>query len=157
MAAAFGSHVVEPGFPLRIQELIPGDEIAAGSLRVSCAAARHTPGALCFRVASPAGRLGYTGDTGPDESVADFLAGVDVLVAECSLPDAIAMDTHLSPASVAALARRASPGELVLTHLYPQVDRGTVLDDVRAAGWAGAARVAEDGLRIPMGQGREGA
>lgn len=151
MAAAFGSHVVEPGFPLRLQELAPADEIATASVRVSCAAARHTPGALCFRVRSAAGELGYTGDTGPDDAVADFLAGVDVLVAECSLPDEIAMDTHLSPSSVAALARRAAPRELVLTHMYPQVDRHTVCDQVRAAGWAGMTRVAEDGLRIAVG------
>ena len=150
MAAAFGDHVSDPGFPVVIREVMPGDAFAVGGLRVTAAATPHTEASLAYRLEEDGAALGYTGDTGPSEEVAAFLAGVEVLVAECSVPDDEAFDAHLSPSSLATLAQRAAPGRLVVTHVYPQL---AVLDPVarvRAAGWEGRTVRAEDGLELEI-------
>ncbi|MDX1675048.1 MAG: hypothetical protein R3314_09670, partial [Longimicrobiales bacterium] len=98
---------------------------------------------------APSG-LGYTGDTGPSPELGAFMRGLDVLVAECSLPDDQAIDTHLSPASLAALGAHAAPGRLVVTHVYPQLAALDPVARLRAAGWDGEAVRAEDGLELEV-------
>jgi ribonuclease BN (tRNA processing enzyme) len=161
LADALGEYLVEPGFPLRFVELDAGDEGGAGDvacdlpggLRLRARATRHTEASLAYRLddAAGAGLLGYTGDTGPDPSLGDFMAGVHTLVAECSLPDDRAMDTHLTPSSLAAIARRAAPRRLIATHIYPALLQQDVARLIRAAGWDGEVVVAEDGMRWDVG------
>jgi ribonuclease BN (tRNA processing enzyme) len=75
---------------------------------------------------------------------------VDVLVAECSLPESLAWERHMTPAGIAALARAVAPGRLVLTHVYPQLDRNALPALVRGAGWDGEVMVADDGLTLEL-------
>ena len=49
------------------------------------------------------------------------IGACDLLLAECSTPDDLAVDTHLSPAGVIDLIGNTRPGRVVLTHLYPLV------------------------------------
>lgn len=150
MEAAFGDHVADPGFPVVIREVVSGDAFAVGGLRVTVSSTPHTDASVAYRVEEKAGdrtrTLGYTGDTGPSADLARFLSDVDVLIAECSVPDDEAMETHLSPSSLARLANRAGPGRLVVTHVYPQLDAMDAVARVRAAGWDGEAVRAEDGM-----------
>lgn len=146
LAGAHGDYVVEPGFPLEVVETArSGSWEAPGLFRLRTHPTRHTERSVCFRVETDAGVVGYTGDTGEDDAVADFLAGCDVLVAECSLPDPPEVDTHLTPRGVARLARRASPRLLLLTHLYPTLEVRRVPDLVAEAGYTGPTMVAGDG------------
>jgi ribonuclease BN (tRNA processing enzyme) len=66
-------------------------------------------------------RLAYTGDTGPHAPLAAAIDRCDLLVAECSTPDDLAVDVHLSPAGVIELVRNIAVDRVVLTHLYPPV------------------------------------
>ena len=167
MEAAFGDHVADPGFPVLIREVAPGDAFAVGPLVVRAVATPHTDASLAYRLteatdaagqepppdtgrAGAATSFGYTGDTGPSAEVARFMADVDVLIAECSLPDDEAIATHLSPSSLAALAADAAPGRLVVTHVYPQLEALDPVARVRAAGWAGETVKAEDGLELEI-------
>jgi ribonuclease BN (tRNA processing enzyme) len=75
---------------------------------------------------------------------------VDLLIAECSLPDELGMDTHLTPSRLAALARVALPKRILITHLYPQLPRQEVISLVQRAGWDGEMLLAEDGLRLEL-------
>lgn len=152
MTAAFGDHLADPGFPLERTELSPGPgpDLADG---VSLASARtpHTPESLAYRIDGPDGTLGYTGDTGPGLGIAPFLAGVDLLVAECSVPDDQAMENHLTPSSLAALARAVAPDRLLVTHVYPDLARHDVVGLLAAHGWAGETVRATDGMQIQVG------
>jgi len=106
---------------------------------------------LCYTVADAGGVLGYTGDTGPSREVAEFLAGCDVMVAECSLPDDAAIPIHLSPGSLAAMAEQAAPGRLVVAHVYPWLDALDPLALLREAGYRGETVRARDGLDLVVG------
>jgi len=153
MAAAFGDHVTDPGFPVQLTEIPAGSahEIGTG-ITVTCARTPHTAESLAYRIDAEGGSLGYTGDTGPDHDLAGFMAGVDLLVAECAVPDDDAMDNHLTPSSLAALASAAAPGRLLVTHVYPKLAAQDVPALLAAAGWSGDTIRAEDGLRLPVGE-----
>lgn len=158
---AFGDSVSEPGFPVEVVELGPRPD-GPGETRwtdrgagvtVVAHPTPHTDRSLCFRIETGHGTVGYTGDTGDDPAVGRFLAGVDVLVAECSLPDPPEVDTHLTPVTVAALAARARPALLLLTHLYPFLDPVGTPVAVGDAGWDGPVRTAWDGTVVELERG----
>lgn len=151
LAAAFGEYIRNPGFELDVRELAPGESLELeGALRIATRKTPHTAESIAYRVDAVGWSAGYTGDTGEDPGQAAFFQGVDVLVAECSLPDELAIDMHLTPSRVAALARGAQPGHLIVSHIYPQLEGRDVAGLVRAAGWEGRTTVARDGLRIPL-------
>lgn len=159
LADALGDHVSDPGFPLEIRELAPGERAGlAPEVTAACTKTPHTDESVGYRLElageRAGGSVGYTGDTGPSDEVAAFMAGVDVLVAECSLPDEEAIPTHLSPSSLARMAIRAAPARLVVTHVYPWLDAQDVVARVREAGWTGATTRAEDGLRFGAAESR---
>lgn len=148
MAAAFGDHVADPGFPVLVREVSPGARFDAGPVSVTAASTPHTDASLAYRLEHGVHILGYTGDTGPSRELARFLAGCDLLLAECSLPDDEAMPTHLTPSSVSAMAREAAPGRLVVTHVYPALDARDPVGRLREAGWEGETVRARDGLEL---------
>jgi ribonuclease BN (tRNA processing enzyme) len=149
LGAAFGRHVSRPRFGVSFRELPGGGDVALPDLRVRAHATPHTPGSLAFRVEQGGAAFGYTGDTGASEALAAFMRGVDVLVAECSLPDDAAMDAHLTPARLARIAAAARPGVLVPTHVFPQLGREGLPEALRRAGWEGKTVVAHDGTTLP--------
>jgi len=150
LARAFGSHVRSPGFDVQFHEIGMGEtlELSEGA-HLSAQQVPHTEHSLAYRLQEGARAIGYTGDTGESAELGAFMRKVDVLIAECSLPEDLAMDAHLTPARLARLAQLAGPGLLVATHVYPQLDRAALPDAVRAAGWLGEVVVARDGLVLP--------
>ena len=155
LAAAHGDFVTDPGFPVEIVELDGGGvwEDPGGRFRLGAHATPHTDASLAYRVETPEGALGYTGDTGPSDELGRFLRGVALLLAECSVADPPAILTHLSPRSLVALAGAIEPRLLVVTHLYPPLRHHRLPDLLRDAGYAGELLVAMDGTRIEISGG----
>jgi len=148
LAQAHGDFLGELPFPLEVVE-VPRDAVwqdPGGRFVLRASPTRHTSDSVAWRVECPRGPvLAYTGDTGPMEGLGAFLAGADLLIAECAFNDPSPWDGHLSPRGVAALAEEARPGLLVLTHLYPDVDPVALPGRVGEAGWDGPVVVASDG------------
>jgi ribonuclease BN (tRNA processing enzyme) len=151
LARAYGDWVLEPEFPLEITEVAPGEdrELAPGIKLESCSTP-HTDESLAYAVRSPEGRMVYTGDTGPSDALARWATDCDLLLAECSLPDARAIELHLTPTTAGALARQAGAGTLVLTHFYP-VFGDTDPGATAAEQFSGEVIVAQDGSRFTIG------
>ena len=153
LASALGDFVLDPGFPMSIREMIPGAEVVAGDMKVTCRPVPHTAESVALRLESNSGKRAfvYTGDTGPDESLADFCQDVDLLLGECSLPDDRVGDNHLSPSRLARLACRAGARRLVATHIYPQFRHAAdVAALISAAGYGGPIELAREGLTIDL-------
>lgn len=147
LAAAFGSHVAEPDFPVHVHEVRHGDALPLGDgITARVHRTPHTDASVAYRIEADGASLAYTGDTDHDSDLAAFLAGVDLLVTECSLPDDDPVDGHLTPSRLAALAGVARPRRLLVSHVYPQLDARDVTGLLAAAGWAGDAIRARDGL-----------
>jgi ribonuclease BN (tRNA processing enzyme) len=151
LAGAFGDWVVEPEFPLQVVEIAPGDavDLAAGVALEACDTP-HTAESVAYAVRTGDAHLVYTGDTGPSDALAQWAAGCDLLLAECSLPDERAVELHLTPSQAGALARAAGAGRLVLTHFYP-VFGDTDPAEVAARQFDGEIVAAQDGDRFVIG------
>lgn len=150
LATLFGDTVRDPGFPLAVVELPPDGTLALGEgVVLGACKVPHTEESVAYSVTAGGRRLVYTGDTGPDERFARWAAGADVLLAECSLPDAIAVPGHLTPGRCAALAETARPGHLVLTHFFPNVLDTDVAATIGAR-YAGPVTLAHDGWSIEL-------
>jgi len=150
MGAMFGHTVASPDYPFSVREMAPESEIALGNGVVLAAReVPHTAESVAYSVQCGARRLVYTGDTGPSAALGEWARGCDLLLAECSLPDEMAIPTHLSPARCAELAAAAEPGVLALTHFYPPVERV----DIRAVigeRYHGPVALATDGWAIEL-------
>ncbi len=153
LEAALGDFFRNPGFPVRVHEVDPDAEVALGSgpvLRTH--KTPHTPESQAIRLDAAGSGFGYTGDSGPSTTLGAFLHGLSVLVCECSLPDDLVGDNHLSPSSVARIAAEARPDLLLLTHIYPQFREAVDVPNlVREAGYEGKMGVASDGMDVPLG------
>ena len=145
---AFGEFMVDPGFEVGYHE-VERDGIwngtGVGAPSLAFLPVPHTATSVGVRVTLGNRSIGYTGDTGPDPALGSFFRGVDVLLSECGHADPPPSASHLSPASVAAMARDAEPGALVLTHLHPPLDCASGPRLVREAGYRGKVMCARDG------------
>ena len=88
---------------MTLRELAPGDRAALGDGAIECRAVPHTPESVAYSIEADGRRIVYTGDTGYDEGLAQWAAGCDLFLCECSLPASMAVATHLTPEQVAAL------------------------------------------------------
>jgi ribonuclease BN (tRNA processing enzyme) len=104
---------------------------------------------VAYSIAGERARIVYTGDTSYSDALADWAAGCDVLLMECSLPAAFAVAQHLTPESAGALAARAEPGRLVLTHFYPPVEHEDIPSLVHGR-WPGPLVLARDGTVVEI-------
>jgi ribonuclease BN (tRNA processing enzyme) len=151
-ASVFGDPVGRPEFPLVVREIAPtGDgalELGDGLL-LEAHPVPHTPESIAYCIRRGTRRIVYTGDTGEDAALAAWAHGCDLLLAECSLPDEIAIASHLTPRRCAELAAAATPARLVLTHFYPPVEDVDVRAVV-AARYGGPVVLASDGWTFEL-------
>lgn len=142
-------------------EYDPDAVLRVGALTVRFVRGRHYVPAWGVVVEAPDGtRLGYTGDTGPSDRVAEAMRDVDLLLVEAALRDPRHDDPergHLTAEEALDLARAANASAAMLVHYMP-ARRAELETACRAAGpWA---RVAVDGLTVtiaPRGLATEGA
>jgi ribonuclease BN (tRNA processing enzyme) len=147
-AAATGPLMLEPGFPVEVREVEPGaDLVLAPGLRLRTMSTPHTDESLALRLDAGGFALTYSGDSGSAVDLGGFARGSDLFVCECSLPDDLVGDNHLSPSAVAGFAREAAPGVLLLTHVYPQFRAAADVAALVAAGYAGRVEMATEGWR----------
>lgn len=149
-AAIFGDDLLALGYPLSIREMVPGDGIAlADGVHLRCTKVPHTEESMAYSVEAGGRRIVYTGDTGPDGALGAWAHGCDILLAECSLPDAMAITTHLTPTQCGALGADAEPGVLALTHFYPPVEAVDIRGEV-ATRFGGRVVLATDGWSLDL-------
>lgn len=168
----YGSWVEPHQRALVVHELAPSDRFdpAAPALPPSRGAASDRPPAaavttfavahsedrfsrdcLGFRFADAAGhRVVFSGDTEPCPALVEAGRGADLLVVECSTPDAWATAGHMTPTRVAEVCRQAEPKQVVLTHQYPPAAALDLPGLVRA-GYRGAVIAAADGTHLRIG------
>ena len=123
-----------------VTELDDGDSIRVGNGVASVRATKHSVSSIAYRMQTPTSTLVYSGDTEPAESVRDLCHGdVDVLIHECSFPDAYAsVSNHTTPAKLR-----------VLTHLYPHASgHEDAMVDVVKERFPGRVDVAYDLMKI---------
>jgi ribonuclease BN (tRNA processing enzyme) len=144
LAAAYGEWVTAPGFPQVIEEIAPGESKDLGGAVIEAFKVPHTAESVAYSITRSGRRIVYTGDTGVSPELGVWAKGCDLLVAECSLPAAMAIPEHLTPEQAGELGQAAQPRLLALTHFYPPVERVDVESLVRRS-YAGPLVLAQDG------------
>ncbi len=106
-------------------EVTPGDSFEVGPFQIKTEPMAHLGlPALGFRIRSDGTVLAYTGDTGPTHHVEDLARDADLLLAEATWQDRDdLLPFHLSSRQAAIHARDSGVGSLVLTHIWPTLDR----------------------------------
>jgi ribonuclease BN (tRNA processing enzyme) len=128
-----------------VRELAPGERADLGDgVTLEAHKVPHTAESVAYSVERAGARLVFTGDMGFDTAVAEWARGCDVLLAECSLPEQLAVSSHLTPAQVGVLAEVAEPKRLVLTHFYPPV-LDEDISEIIALRYSGGVVIADDG------------
>jgi ribonuclease BN (tRNA processing enzyme) len=145
MAGAFGAGLLDLPPPIALVEMPPGTErpLAPGVVLAS-RKVPHTDESVAYSLSGQGRRIVVTGDTGFDAGLGEWGAGCDVLLCECSLPEGLALPTHLTPRQCGALAAIAQPRLLALTHFYPPVEREDIAAQV-AESFGGSVALCEDG------------
>ncbi|MFN8572292.1 MAG: MBL fold metallo-hydrolase [Gemmatimonadaceae bacterium] len=130
--AALGASMMEAVPDLKVLEVIPGHPVALGpTCTLEARKVPHTNESVAYSLTSGTARLVVSGDTAFDADFAAWAGGCDVLLCECSLPDALAHATHLTPRQCGAIAAIAQPRLLALTHFYPPVEQEDIAAQVR--------------------------
>jgi ribonuclease BN (tRNA processing enzyme) len=121
---SFDFHPVEAGGSV---------DLAAG-LRVSYLRTDHPNYCLAMRLESDAGVLTYSADTGPGADLAGFARGSDLLLCEATYQEGrVGAPVHLTARQAGETARRAGVRQLVLTHVWPELDPRRSVEEAQAA------------------------
>lgn len=116
------SGTMEPAFDWHV--VADGDHVGIGGLSVSFSRTDHGPETLACRVDGDGSSLAYSADTGPGWSFSALGGPVDLALCEASYTDdKQGAPGHLTARQAGAMARVAGARSLLLTHLWPTIDR----------------------------------
>jgi ribonuclease BN (tRNA processing enzyme) len=73
----------------------------------------------------------YSGDTGYTESLIELAKDTDLLLIECSFPDELKFECHLTPSEAGKIASASRAKKIILTHLYADCDEIDIISQVR--------------------------
>lgn len=130
-------------------------------VRVLARTVHHQPvdPAVAYRVETPDGSVVISGDTRVCDEVEAFARGCDVLVHEAFRVDEFVArsndptartigEYHSDTFPLGAMAERAKPGILLVTHMVPaprnEAERQVFADEIRAGGYTGELVICDD-------------
>jgi ribonuclease BN (tRNA processing enzyme) len=104
-----------------------GERVTVGALTFTFDQTDHPVTTLAMRVDGAGRSLGYSADTGPGWGLTSLGPALQLALCEATfLSDMEGRLAHLSAREAGRSAREAGVERLVLTHLWPRVDRGSV-------------------------------
>jgi ribonuclease BN (tRNA processing enzyme) len=109
-----------------------GDRVAIGDLSFRFSRTDHGPETLATRIDGDGSAIAYTADTGPAWSLSSLGEGIDIALCESTIGvEDEGTVQHLSGRQAGAMASTAGVKRLVLTHLWPTLDRASVENAAR--------------------------
>lgn len=118
--SVYGKWIEEP--TLALLELEPGDRFF-DDFTLRARRTRHTDHSLCYRFEFPGGKtFTYSGDSDECAELVEAAREADLFACECSLPEHMYAEGHLTPVRAGRVAARAKAKNLLLTHFYPPCD-----------------------------------
>ncbi|MBI4162017.1 MAG: MBL fold metallo-hydrolase [Acidobacteria bacterium] len=145
----YGKWVEPAAYRLQCHE-VGETEMGIAGFRVAGRPVAHIPSSVAYRVESPEGKaFVYSGDTDFCAAIVDLARGADLLLIECSTPNAAKVAGHLTPRLAGEVGARAGVRRLVLTHFYPACEKADVEAECREA-YSGEILLARDLLRLEI-------
>lgn len=133
-----------------LYEARPVQPISIGAMRFSFLPAVHPVPGYSIRIEARGRTIVYTGDTNWHDDLVPFCRDCDLLLADAALTASMwtAQSPHMSGALCGQLASQAGAGDLVLTHLRPDVREELVLNE--AVTYFPAARLARAHMALDI-------
>jgi ribonuclease BN (tRNA processing enzyme) len=123
-----------------------GDTTRVGDVDLRFSRTDHPPPTYAVEATHDGRRMIYTADTGPEWTVGAFAPAADLVLSEATyLQDRIPAPIHLSAKQAGEAAREAAAQRLILTHLWPMIDRVAAIEEGSEAFGSGVA-LANQGL-----------
>jgi ribonuclease BN (tRNA processing enzyme) len=79
----------------------------------------HSDDSMAYRFETSSSSVVFTGDADYSDTLVDFSQSADILIADCSFPDEMKTQGHMTPRECGILAEKAKVRTLVLSHIYP--------------------------------------
>ena len=135
-----------------LKEIRPGEGFEAGPFRVTTAKMAHPVPTIGVRVETDGATLAYTADTGPTEELTPMARDADVLLSEASWQEngGGRHPIHLTGRQAGEAARDAGVDTLILTHIWPTLDRARSEAEASEA-FGGEIVLAEEGMVRKVG------
>ena len=147
--SAYDYGLFKQPFLMEIVEVKAGTNFEVAGMAASVFSSPHTDESHSIRLESVDGRsLVYTSDTGYSPDLAEFARNVDLLLIECSFVEQTPVKIHLQTSDIREIAKKAEPGQIVLTHLYPEWD-GREKEALKLIEGLNV-KIAFDGMRIEI-------
>lgn len=128
MMEAFNHWLTPNAYKVEITELDEETHEFDG-LQVTTGKVQHIEMSRGFRFASAEEKtVAFSGDTDYCPGIVELGRGVDLLILECSTPDDMKVDKHLTPQLCGRIAREAGCRTLLLSHFYPPCEMSSVLE-----------------------------
>jgi len=146
--AAYGRWVQNPGENIKYYELkrrlldFPG-------FRLIWSKVIHKNESVGFRFEIGGKIVTFSGDSGYCTELIRLCREADLAILECSHPDEMAVEGHLSPSLAGRIAQEAGVKKLILTHFYPDAARSDLIS-VAQKYFSGEIVLAHDGLILEM-------
>jgi ribonuclease BN (tRNA processing enzyme) len=93
---------------------------------------KHSKRSVGYVIEDKNKRIAFSGDTGYCNEIVELASNADYFVCECSFPDAMMVDGHLTPTLAARIAKEGGIKKLILTHFYPEVENERIIDIIRS-------------------------
>lgn len=108
---------------------IDDNRIELGTFTVMSSPVLHSPHSIAYRFEAPDGTsFVYSGDTDYCKELSSLANNCSALLVECSFPDDKNIDGHMTPKKVSKLMMEAQPKSVILTHIFPVNDDGTLIE-----------------------------
>ncbi|MDI6703547.1 MAG: MBL fold metallo-hydrolase [bacterium] len=145
----YGEQLISSAYNVFLREM-EDDVIEKGDWKITTRSALHTEHSIGYRIEDKEGKVVvYSGDTDYTVDIVKLAKNAHLLILECSFPNDIKVEGHLTPNLAGQIAKESKCERLILTHLYPVCDQHNILEDVRKV-FRGQITVAYDGLRITI-------
>ncbi|MCK8828485.1 MBL fold metallo-hydrolase [Natroniella acetigena] len=124
------------GQEFHLQQVAQEIEFELEDLKVSFQRSNHPKECYAIKVDDGTKKLVYTADTGWEESLVEFAANADLLLAEASLLEKDREYTkagHLTVKQAVQLGIEAQVGKVLLTHFWPEYEQGEITAEIPEA------------------------
>jgi len=149
MISAFGTWLKPTEYEIKIIRQ-DEEEKSYGNLSVISKKVKHIAMSRGYRVTDSKGAsFAISGDTEYCEAMVELGSDADLMVLECSFPDEMGCQGHLTPESASRLAKESNCKRLCLTHFYPPCDLQRIRSQVQS-NYKGELFLAEDMMQFDI-------
>ncbi|MEN8263166.1 MAG: MBL fold metallo-hydrolase [Nitrospirota bacterium] len=133
-----------------IQSHTIDDRLEFGPFNVFTEKTLHSASSIAYRLECGGKTVVFTGDAAYDQGLIEISIAADLLVADCSFPDADKVKGHLSAKECGIVAKKAGVKKMLLSHLYPADTPDTERVNESREAFDGEVILAEDLMEIDI-------